>query len=433
MKMDSGTQKSESVEKYALEAVPAEDRQPWFNIALILIGVMICVPALMMGGALITGLDLLNALLAGIIGYTIVVAFMSFQSMQGADLGRPTAVVASSAFGEAGSRILISLILAVATMGWFGVQANVGGAAFSSIVGSWLGWDIAVWLSSLIWGIIMLSTAILGFNALKYLNYVAVPALVILAIYGTYISLARFGTEMISAYQPPAPFSLLQGIALAVGTFAVGGVIAADFSRYAHGRKDAVLAAAIGVWPAGVAMLFMGSVMALVAGTYDITIILSELGIPAVGLIILILATWTTNTVNAYSGGLALTNMFNLSGDKRAITTGIAGALGTVLAVAGILNYFLNYLMLLTSGIPPVAGVMIADYWIYRKGITTQWKKMPGVNWAGVIAWLLGVFAANLIQWGIAPINGIVVSMVCYLVLMSVLGKNMSQDMEQKI
>ena len=52
------TKKSEDVfEKYALEAVPKESRQSWPSIALIWIGTMICVPALMMGGALITGLE----------------------------------------------------------------------------------------------------------------------------------------------------------------------------------------------------------------------------------------------------------------------------------------------------------------------------------------------------------------------------------------
>ena len=77
------TKKSEDVfEKYALEAVPKENRQSWPSIALIWIGTMICVPALMMGGALITGLNLVHALLAGVIGYTIVVIYMCFQGMQ---------------------------------------------------------------------------------------------------------------------------------------------------------------------------------------------------------------------------------------------------------------------------------------------------------------------------------------------------------------
>ena len=39
--------------------------------------------------------------------------------------------------------------------------------------------EIPVWLSGLIWGI-MLITAVYGYEALEYLNYVAIPALIII-------------------------------------------------------------------------------------------------------------------------------------------------------------------------------------------------------------------------------------------------------------
>ena len=413
---------SDAIERYALEAVPQSDRQPWFTIALIWIGTMICVPGLMIGGALITGLTVMQAFWAGVIGYSIVVLYMSFQGMQAADLGRPTVSLASSSFGETGSRVVISFVLGIATLGWFGVQANLCGVAFSNILASWLGINLPVWISSLIWGVIMLTTAIYGFNALKYLNYIAVPSLIILSLYGTFISLSTYGSDILFSYQPPQPFPFIQGVALAVGTFAVGGVIAGDYSRYAVGRKDAILSSVLGVLPAGVGMLVMGGVMAVVAGTYDITVILANLGVPLIGLIVLILATWTTNTVNAYSGGLAITNMFNLGDSNRALATGIAGALGTLLAIAGIIDYFINYLLVLTSAIPAVAGVMIADYWIVKKGDASKWNKVPGVNWVGIISWLLGVVAGNVIKVGVGPLSGIVVSLVAYIILHSLVA-----------
>ncbi|OQA55090.1 MAG: Cytosine permease [Candidatus Atribacteria bacterium ADurb.Bin276] len=167
-------------------------------------------------------------------------------------------------------------------------------------------------------------------------------------------------------------------------------------------------------------MLFMGSVMALLAGTYDITQVMSALGAPVLGLIILILATWTTNTINAYSAGIALTNLFQLPDSKRALATAVAGILGTVLAVAGIMNYFLNFLTILTSTIPPVAGVMIADYWVKKKGDPSKWFRYPGANWVGILSWLIGALVGIYLKIGIAPINAIIVSFVVYLVLISV-------------
>ncbi|ADB58457.1 cytosine permease [Archaeoglobus profundus] len=405
------------IEKHAIDAIPLEERQPWYSIAMIWIGVMICIPALMIGGALVSGLPLKEGILAGVAGYTIIILIMTFTGMQGADLGRPAAVISRSAFGVAGSRVIISLILAVGTIGWFGVQANVAGLAFSSIMKTWVGADIPVWISSLVWGLIMLTTAVIGYKALEYLNYIAVPALLILSLYGTYVSIQKFGLETLVSHSPPSPFPFIQGVALTVGSFAVGATIAADYSRYAKNRRDAVLSSVVGVWPAGVGMLAMGAIMSVVAGTYDITEVLSTLGLSGIALVILILATWTTNTINAYSGGLALANMFNLPGEKRALATVIAGVIGTVLAVGGILDHFIDWLSLLTSTIPPLAGVLIADYWILRSGKPEKWEEYPGVNWIGVVAWIAGSAVGLLLKMGIAPINGIVTAMVVYLVL----------------
>ena len=42
-----------------------------------------------------------------------------------------------------------------------------------------------------------------------------------------------------------------------------------------------------------------------------------NLGFPVLGIIALILATWTTNAVNAFSGGLALINVFDIPKEKE--------------------------------------------------------------------------------------------------------------------
>lgn len=97
----------------------------------------------------------------------------------------------------------------------------------------WLGIYIPVWLSGLVWGIIMLVTAVYGYKALEYLNYIAIPALVFLSIVGLIQVLTTFGIENLINYVPKDRYSWSYAIGLAVGGFAVGGVIAADFSRYA--------------------------------------------------------------------------------------------------------------------------------------------------------------------------------------------------------
>ncbi len=415
--MTSNQEKSSVVEQHALERIPDNERKSWISVALIWAGAIISVPSLMVGGVLVSGLPLGKAILAGIIGYAIVVLFMTFQGMQGTDLGRPTVAAASSAFGESGSSFIISFVIGISVMGWFGVQTNITGSAFTSIMANWLGINIPIFLSSAIWGIIMLSTAIIGYKALAYLNYIAVPALLLIASYGTYSALNKFGIDGLASIQPDQPFSLLTGIGLTVGGFAVGGVIAGDYSRYAKNRTGSILSSVIGVLPLGVILLISGAIMSAIAGTADITQVISDLGFPALGLSVLILATWTTNAVNAYSGGLALTNMFKLSNEKRATATAVAGIIGTILAISGILNYFVPFLLILTAGISPIAGVMIGDYWVRRKGDPDKWKPQPGVNWIGIISWLGGFGVGYFLKVGISPINAILTSMVLFVIL----------------
>jgi len=406
------------LEKYALDRIPDSERRSWWSIALIWAGSIISVSALMVGGVIVQGMPLVQGIIAGAIGYTIVLVLMIFQGMMGADFGVPTVVTASSAFGSQGAKYVISAILAISCIGWFGVQTGICGAAFSQIMYMWLGVEIPVWLSGLIWGIIMLLTAVYGYEALEYLNYIAIPALIILCIVGVVMVIKNYGAISLKSYTPKENYSWSYAIGLSVGGFAVGGTIAADLTRYARKRKDAILSGLIGIWPAGVFLVVIGGLLTVVAGTFDITIALAQLGLGLIGSIILVLATWTTNTVNAYSGGLALVNLFNLKSEKRGLMTLIAGAIGTILAVVGLLDHFTSFLTILTAGIPPVSGCMIADYWFCKKGNKEAWQNnIPKVNWIGLISWAVGFAIAIFVNVGISAINGVIASMVLYCAL----------------
>ena len=189
-------------------------------------------------------------------------------------------------------------------------------------------------------------------------------------------------------------------------------------------------------------MLLTGGVMSIVTGQYDISIILSNLGVPFFGLLALVLATWTTNVTNAYSGGLALSNLLGFDESKFKITTGIAGAVGTLLAAFGVLGKFEAFLNLMSALLPPLAGVIIANYWIVGKGKKENFVIRDGIFAPGMIAFLVGAFVACLtggtftyfealaflnVPFFIGPINGLVLSMVLYVILVSVTGKNKTE------
>ena len=176
----------------------------------------------------------------------------------------------------------------------------------------------------------------------------------------------------------------------------------------------------------------IGAILSIVTGEYDISAVLTAAGVPAVGLVALIAATWTTNVTNAYSGGLSLSILLGLDENRSHACTGVAGIVGTILGAVGIIDKFTAFLTLLCALVPAFVGVMIADYWIIGGGKKENFRIRDGVFAPGMIAFLAGAFVACLtggtftyfpaiaflnVPFFVGPINGIVVSMVLYVLL----------------
>lgn len=428
--------------------IKAEQRQSWTSIAMVWAGGMICVPCLMIGGVLTSGgLSILQIVLSILIGYGLICAYMIFIGMQACDTGLPVSVLAEGALGKKGARYIISTILAIACVGWFGIQSATCGSAFASMIAAMLGQEAPgnamVIVCTIVWGVIMLVTACAGFKGLKWLNYIAVPLLVIVCLYGIVAGIVSHGGgAAISNYAPAQSAGLVFGISMTVASFALGGVISADYCRYAKCRADVVKSSIVGVIPAGLFMLLTGAIMSIVTGQYDISAILANLGVPVIGLIALVLATWTTNVTNAYSGGLALSNLLGFDESKFTITTGIAGAIGTLLAAFGLLNAFQGFLSLMSGLIPSLAGVVIAHYWVICKGKRENFSIGGSASAAGLIAYFVGALVACItggtfasfpglvealpflnVPFFVGPVNGIVVSLVLYVILAKVMPK----------
>lgn len=417
--------------------IKPEQRQSWGSIALVWIGSMICVPSLMVGGVLGTSLSIPQIIAAIFVGYGIICVYMSLMGIQGCDTGLPTSGLAAASLGEKGARYVISSILAVACIGWFGIQSGVCGSSFSSMIEVITGLRIPVWLSSAGWGIIMLVTACCGFKGLKYLNYAAVPLLLVVCGYGAIASVKQFnGTAVLETYKPVTPISFVSGVSLVVATFAIGGAISGDYCRYAKSRADVVKSSILGVLPSGLMILMVGAIMSVVTGEYDISVVLAKIGVPAIGLIALVLATWTTNVTNAYSGGLSLANLLGVGEKKFVVTTAVAGVIGTVLAIIGILGRFQAFLGLLSAFVPALVGVVIADYWLLGGGKRENFRIREGFHVMGVAAFIIGALTACItggtfaafpaltemmpflnIPFLIGPLNGIAVSIILYCVL----------------
>ena len=381
----------------------------------------------MIGGVLGAGLSLSGVILAVLAGYGIVCLYMCLVGMESCDTGLPTVSMASAVLGEKGAQFIISLMLAIACVGWFGIQSAVCGESFSAMVAGFTGFEIPSWISSIFWGLVMLLTAVYGYNGLKILNFIAVPALLIVLAYSMFLALSGGGLETIKTFSPSFQMSFISAVSMVVASFALGGVISGDYSRYAKSRKDVVKSTVLGVFPSGMVMMLIGAILSIVTGQYDISLVLAAVGVPALGLVALVLATWTTNVTNAYSGGLAVSNLFGFGEDRFKVSCAVAGVIGTILAAAGLLSEFEFFLNILSALIPPIAGVMIASYWILGKGRKENLRQKEGWYIPGIISFAAGAVVAyvtgSIAVFLIGPVNGIAVSMIVYVVLEKTMKK----------
>lgn len=410
------SKKSSSIENHALDPVPAEERKGWLNVAFIQAGVVICVPSLMLGQMLVSAMPVRDAIFSGVAGFALVCVIFSLMGIIGSDLGVPTCVTAIPSFGEKGAKYFVGIFEMITSIGWFAVQAAVCGKAFSNLCGQSFGFQMPAAISTAVWGIIMLITAVYGIHAMDLLNKIAVPALFALVIGGCLIAVNQFGTDKL--YVPPEAITMTvpEGIVLTMSFMASGCLVSADVTRYQKSRKETVLSTSFGVFPAGVLLVIAGAVMTKVADQYDITLVFGDIGLPIIGMIVLIAATWTTNTSNAYAGGLSSVMVFHLSDDKRAMATLLTGLLGTVLAMIGFANYFSDYLTFMGDFMIPMLGIIIADYWIVKRGDPSKYARVPGFNKIGVFAWLAGYGIIKLIPVGFPFLQGVIGSMVIYIV-----------------
>lgn len=358
--------------------IDESERKSWTSIAFIRAGGMFSAPTLMVGAALGLGLALSGAALATLVGFGFIVAYMCFVSMQASDLGLPTASLAAPALGRTGARYLVSLIVGVVTIGWFGVQTAVCGASLALMLADVFGLAVPVWACSTALGALMLATALVGFDGLKWVSSVAAPLLVAICLYGVGASVAQTGSlDLLLDYVP----------------------------------------------------LLAGAALAIVTGQGDVAVIMNSIGLPAVGLIALVLSAWTVNASNVYSAGLGFAVMLGKGEGGSKLTTAVSGVAGIVLAVGGILGQFEAFLTVLSACGPALAGVMVADYWLVRKGRPANVRVPAGVSAAGVAGLACGIAVALVtgcmfalvpglealdLPFFVGPVNGIVVAMAAY-------------------
>ena len=120
------------------------------------------------------------------------------------------------------------------------------------------------------------------------------------------------------------------------------------------------------------------------------------------GMIVLILSTWTVNTLNATAQVSNVVMMFGLKESSRGKVTLISGCRNSF-AVAGILDHLSLFIDLLGAALTPLAGVILADYFILKKGDPKNYEYREGFNWKGLFSWAVGFAVTKLMpgEWAL--------------------------------
>jgi NCS1 family nucleobase:cation symporter-1 len=445
-----------------LAPVPAA-RRDWglYNYISLWVAMSVCIPTYMLASGLIAGgMSWWQAIRTILLGNLIVLVPMLLNAHAGTKYGIPFPVLVRASFGVRGAN-LPAILRALVACGWFGIQAWIGGQAIYSMLK--IVWPSAAnlqWVCFL--GFWALNMAVIwrGIETIKFLEGIGAPFMLAVGVL-LLLWITRKAGGLGPVLSAPSQFQttrdflhfFVPSLTGMVGFWATVALNIPDFTRYATSQRAQMLGQAIGLPIAMTLYSFIGvavtSASAVLFGTaiWDPVILLGKFNQPViacVALVALLIATLNTNVAaNVVSPSNDLSNL-----NPRLISfrTGglITGVLGLAMMPWRLLNDFSSYIFGWLVGysglLGPIAGVMIADYFLIRQrqlDVTDLYRRngayeyQNGVNYRAVVALAAGIIVALLglavppLRWlyNYAWFIGFFVSALVYVVLMRSIKK----------
>lgn len=422
---------SEVVDDYSLRKVPEKSRRGFFNMFMVLNASFAAIAVVWGGGALGYGLTFIGAVIAVFSASTILAVIGSLTGFMSAKSGGSTYLNWRYAFGRIPSGIFgVALIMITTGIGWYAVETWLFGIVMSEMFPTGLLHNIV--FDSLWGGVLMVLATYIGYRALSFLTYVALPQHVWLIGVGFIIALSLVhGGGSLFSLKPAAPYSLATGITAATGLYIAGALIAGDLARFSRSGRIAWVSWTAHMYVIYPFLILGGVAMVLITGTYLVTQAMLNVGMGIAVLLIIVLGQLCINAVNLYSGSLSLVNLWKMGRGTASIINGVIGT-----AVAAWIGYtsgasiapFENFITFLGDLLPAAAGVVIADFYIvnrYVKGIKkyedrynfTADGKYPEVNINGIISFAIGAAVGVFVHVGIAAVNAFIVGLVVYIII----------------
>lgn len=408
---------------FALSRVTPEARKPWFGIAVQRFGQVSALSQFLLGATLGYGMTFGEAALAFLLGSLILEVIMCIVGLIGQREGLNTALLARwTGFGEIGAS-LVGLAIGISLIGWFGIQSAISAQSLDALMPGVL----PTWTWSLLFGLAVTAIVAFGFLGMQWLANITVPLFLVLVGWSVVSELSRHDLGALLSSPAPGPhISVWAGTGIVAGGLIVGAIITGDMTRFNRSRADVVKQTVVGVTLGEFVIGLAGVLLAHAAKSGDIVaIVTSSVGL--IGLIIVITGTLKINDWNLYSSTLGLVNFISTTFGKnlhRVTTTIVLGVVGSVLAAAGILGQFTQFLIVLSVAFPPIAGIMVAEYFVVRRwrGELDESREQgvlpaaaPRIVPATIVIWLISSLVGYFVTWGIPSLISLFLSMVLYI------------------
>ena len=399
MKKQPAPQAVQQDSEFSRCAVPESERKSYISLTIVWTGFIFAIISLMAGGSLAVGLSFQEIIIVSLIGNVFLCAIAVAVSVIASRTGLTFALLTRYSFGSSGSRVA-SLFVPIVNVGWYTIQSASYGHFVASVFGFGdVGEAICMIISAAAMGIF----AFYGVKAITILGYIAIPAIIFLSIATTARSMGALGTlQALLAYRPSAPITIAAGITTVIGAWILStATCLSDIMRYAKSTKSAIAAALTGLLGGNILMLICGAIATIAMNDYDLTNILLGFGLVIPSLILMTTNIFTTNAANLYSTGLNLANAFKLGRSKMMIIL-IAISAALTLTRPYQVDFFYTFLNVLGNVVPPLAGIIIADYFLVHKGKYSPLNKTKFVKWNFVpwLSWAVSVVIVFLVPLG---------------------------------
>jgi NCS1 family nucleobase:cation symporter-1 len=438
-----------------LAPVPPE-RRTWglYSYASLWVAMSVCIPTYMLASGLIAGgMNWWQAIGTILLGNLIVLVPMLLNAHAGAKYGIPFPVFIRASFGVKGAN-LPAVLRALVACGWFGIQTWIGGQAIHSML-QILSVPADVWICFGAFWLLNIFVIWRGIETIRILEGVGAPFMLgvgLLLLWWITRKAGGFGPVLSSPgkFHTTAEFVrfFIPSLTAMVGFWATVALNIPDFTRYAKSQKAQMWGQALGLPTAMTLYSFIGvavtsaSVVLFGEAVWDPVALIGRFHQPLIAFIALIAILVATLNTNVAANVVSPSNDFsNLNPRLISFRTGglITGVVALLMQPWRLLgdysSYIFGWLVGYSGLLGPIAGVMIADYFVIRKRTLNvadlyrrggEYEYRNGLNSRALVSLGLGVIVALLglaipaLRWlyDYAWFVGFFVSAALYIVLM---------------